>query len=141
MVAPAKLGVVATALWVNDDGARPMAMQMFKKRGNASPAASSFPSRLDGWLTMLDRVQMDECRDVDLLKRALRYGLELSPIPKETWHLARAMSALTDDPWAKSVFARLSDVRCRQRQTSNEEFLPKLAQARATQPPPHRGAR
>jgi hypothetical protein len=117
-----------------------MAMQMFKKRGNASPAASSFPSRLDGWLTMLDRVRMDECRDVDLLKRALRYGLELSPIPKETWHLARAMSALTDDPWAKSVFARLSDVRCRQRQPSNEEFLPKLAQARATQPPPHRGA-
>jgi len=75
-----------------------MAMQMFKKTGNESPAVSGSSSRLDGWLTMLDRVRMDQCRDVDLLERALRYGLELSPLPKETWHLARAMTALTDDP-------------------------------------------
>lgn len=103
--------------WVNDDGDRPMAMQIFKKTDNkSSPAVNGPSSRLDGWLSLLDRVRMDQCQDADLLQRALRYGLELSPIPKETWHLARATAALTDDPWAKSIFARLSDVRRRQRE-------------------------
>ena len=101
--------------WVSDDdGDRPMAMQMFKKTSKESPAVSGSSSRLDGWLTMLDRVRMNQCRDVNLLERSLRYGLELSPIPKETWHLARATAALTDDPWAKSIFVRLSHIRRRQ---------------------------
>jgi len=86
-----------------------MAMQLFKKTDNKSnPAVNGSSSRLDAWLRMLDRVRMDQCQDVDLLRRALCYGLEFSPIPKETWHLTRAMAALTDDPWAKSIFVRLS---------------------------------
>jgi len=97
--------------WISDaDPDRPGAVQLFKKTEANVPPINDHPARLDEWLKMLDRVRMSRRQETDVLQRALLYGLELLPIPKETWHLARALSA-TGDPWAVTTFARLSRIR------------------------------
>jgi putative sugar O-methyltransferase len=96
--------------WINMSD-RPMAMQLFAKAGNTQPLLVGPPSRLDRWLELLDSARMSGCADACLLQRALRYGLELDPIPKETWHLARALASLTASPWAKATFRDLCQIR------------------------------
>jgi hypothetical protein len=96
---------------VSDEPDRPNATQMFKRTSADLPIDIGAPSRLDRWLMMLDGIRMSGCQDPELLRSGLQYGLELSPIPKETWQLARALQKLTEDSWAKSTFSRLDEIR------------------------------
>jgi len=116
--------------WINISD-RPMAMQLFAKTRDPHPRLIGPPSRLDRWLKLLDSVRMSGSTDAGLLQRALCYGLELDPVPKETWHLARTLASLSDSPWAKATFKNLCQIR-----TAGTALLNAKGPSERRSPPP-----